>query len=167
MSKIDWHNSVDVLVVGTGNGGLTAAVCNYEMGSKDVLIIEKADKVGGTSATSGGGIWIPVNHYAQAAGAEDSLDEAREYLKNTLQGEDVPPELIENYIVNGPKMLQFLHDRSQVRYESLDHYPDYYTNVAGAKHGHRSLEPAPFMASELGSNYQRMTYTHHMMRMLE
>ena len=165
MSEINWHSAVDVLVVGTGNGGLTAAICNYEMGSQDVLIIEKADKVGGTSATSGGGIWIPVNHYAQAAGAEDSLDEAREYLKNTLQGEDVPAELIENYIVNGPKMLQFLHDRSQVRYESLDHYPDYYTNVAGAKHGHRSLEPAPFMASELGSNFRRMTYTHHMMRM--
>ncbi|RZV48470.1 MAG: FAD-binding protein, partial [Pseudomonadales bacterium] len=48
-----FDHSVDVLVVGTGNGGLTSAVCNYEMGSRDVLVIEKADKVGGTSATSG------------------------------------------------------------------------------------------------------------------
>ena len=59
MSQMNWDREVDVLVVGTGNGGLTAAVCNWEMGTKDVLIIEKQDKVGGTSATSGGGIWIP------------------------------------------------------------------------------------------------------------
>ena len=55
-----WDHAVDVLVVGSGNGGLTAAVANHEMGSKDVLVIEKADKIGGTSATSGGGIWVPV-----------------------------------------------------------------------------------------------------------
>ena len=55
MSQMNWDREVDVLVVGTGNGGLTAAVCNWEMGTKDVLIIEKQDKVGGTSATSGGG----------------------------------------------------------------------------------------------------------------
>jgi 3-oxosteroid 1-dehydrogenase len=118
-----WDQTVDILVVGSGNGGLTAALTNYEMGSKDVLVIEKAAKVGGTSATSGGGIWIPCNHYAEASGAEDSLDEAREYLRHTLEGEDIPAELVESYLVNGPKMLKFLHDRSQVRYESLAHYP--------------------------------------------
>ncbi len=160
-----WDREVDVLVVGTGNGGLTAAICNYEMGSKDVLIIEKSDKVGGTSATSGGGIWIPNNHYAKACGAEDSYDDAREYLRQTLDGEDVPEELIDSYLINGPKMLQFLHDRTQVRYESREHYPDYYTNLPGARAGHRSLEPAPFMASELGANYKNLTYTHFMMRM--
>ncbi|NNL10844.1 MAG: FAD-binding protein [Pseudomonadales bacterium] len=159
-----FDHSVVVLVVGTGNGGLTSAVCNYEMGSRDVLVIEKADKVGGTSATSGGGIWIPCSHYAKECGAEDSLQEAREYLRQTLEGEDVPPELVDAYLENGPKMLRFLHDRSQVRYESLDHYPDYYTNVDGAKEGHRSLEPAPFNCSELGDDYKRMTYSHHMMR---
>jgi 3-oxosteroid 1-dehydrogenase len=160
-----WDQTVDILVVGSGNGGLTAALTNYEMGSKDVLVIEKAAKVGGTSATSGGGIWIPCNHYAEASGAEDSLDEAREYLRHTLEGEDIPAELVESYLVNGPKMLKFLHDRSQVRYESLAHYPDYYSNLPGAKSGHRSLEPAPVKASVLGADYQRLTYTHHMMRL--
>jgi 3-oxosteroid 1-dehydrogenase len=161
----NWDRDVDVLVVGTGNGGLTAAICNYEMGSKEVLIIEKSNKVGGTSATSGGGIWIPNNHYAKACGAEDSFEDAREYLRQTLAGEDVPDELVEAYLVNGPKMLQFLHDRTRVRYESLEHYPDYYTNLPGARAGHRSLEPAPFMASDLGPNYKNLTYTHFMMRM--
>ena len=161
----NWDREVDVLVIGTGNGGLTAAICNYEMGSKDVLIIEKSNKVGGTSSTSGGGIWIPNNHYAKACGAEDSFEDAREYLRQTLAGEDVPDELVDAYLINGPKMLQFLHDRTRVRYESLEHYPDYYTNLPGARAGHRSLEPAPFMASELGSNYKNLTYTHFMMRM--
>ncbi len=161
----NWDREVDVLVVGTGNGGLTSAICNYEMGSKDVLIIEKSNKVGGTSSTSGGGIWIPNNHYAKACGAEDSYEDAREYLRQTLAGEDVPEDLVDAYLVNGPKMLQFLHDRTRVRYESLEHYPDYYTNLPGARAGHRSLEPAPFMASDLGANYKNLTYTHFMMRM--
>ena len=154
-----------MLVVGSGNGGLTAALCNYEMGTKDVLVLEKANKIGGTSATSGGGIWIPCSHYSVEAGASDSLDEAREYLKASLGDADVPEELVEAYLVNGPKMLRFLHDRSDVRYESLDHYPDYYTNLSGSKTGHRSLEPTPMQCSDLGEDYKRMTYSHHMMRL--
>lgn len=166
MSELSgWDREVDVLVVGTGNGGLTAAICNWEMGAKDVLIIEKSDKVGGTSATSGGGIWVPCSHYAQDAGAEDNLEDAKAYLRNTLFGEDVPEEMIDAYLENGPRMLRFLHDRTDVRYESLEHYPDYYTNVEGARAGHRSLEPAPFMVSELGADFKRMTWTHHMMRL--
>ena len=160
-----WDREVDVLVVGTGNGGLTAALCNWEMGTRDVLLIEKGPKIGGTSATSGGGIWVPNSHYAQEAGAQDSREAAKAYLTHTLFGEDVPETLIDAYLDNGPKMLRFLHDRTDVRYESLEHYPDYYTNMEGAREGHRSLEPNPVMASELGTNWRNMTWTHHMMRM--
>ena len=162
----DWDNSVDVLVIGTGNGGLTAALCNYEMGTKDVLVVEKSDQVGGTSSVSGGGIWIPCSHYAKECGAEDSLDEAREYLKHTLEGENISPELINTYLENGPKMLRFMADRTHVEYQSLEHYPDYYSSLPGAKPGHRSLEPAPVNASVLGKFYKRMRYSHHMMRLL-
>ena len=165
MSQMNWDREVDVLVVGTGNGGLTAAVCNWEMGTKDVLIIEKQDKVGGTSATSGGGIWIPNTHYAKEVGAEDSPEAAKAYLMNTLFGEDVPEEMIDIYLEKAPEMLKYLHDRTDVRYESLAEYPDYYTNMEGAREGHRSLEPAPIMASELGENWKNMTWTHFMMRM--
>ena len=160
-----WDREVDVLVVGTGNGGLTAALCNWEMGTRDVLLIEKGPKIGGTSATSGGGIWVPNSHYAQEAGAQDSREAAKAYLTHTLFGEDVPETLIDAYLDNGPKMLRFLHDRTDVRYESLEHYPDYYTNMEGAREGHRSLEPSPVMASELGTNWRNITWTHHMMRM--
>lgn len=160
-----WDTSVDVLVVGTGNGGFTAALCNHLMGAGDVLLIEKGNKVGGTSATSGGGIWIPCSHYAQDAGAQDSIAEAQQYLDQTLAGEDIPPELVSSYLENGPKMLRFMHDRTDMRYDSLDHYPDYYTTLPGAKTGHRSLEPTPIHASELGDDYKNLTYTHHMIRM--
>ena len=73
----NWDYSYDVVVVGSGNGGLTAALCCYEMGCRDVLVIEKSDLYGGTSSISGGGVWIPGNRYARAAGADDSFDKAR------------------------------------------------------------------------------------------
>ncbi len=165
MDKTTWDREVDVLVVGTGNGALTSALCNWEMGSKDLLIVEKTDKVGGTSASSGGGIWIPANHYAKACGAEDSIEDAKTYLMGTLFGEDVPEEMIDAYLENGPKMLKFLSDRTDVRYESLEHYPDYYTNYDGARAGHRSLEPAPIDMSELGDDWKNVRWSHHMMRM--
>ena len=165
MSETKWDREVDVLVVGTGNGALTAALCNWEMGTQDVLIIEKTDKVGGTSATSGGGIWIPANHYAKACGADDSAEDAKKYLMGTLFGEDVPEEMIDIYIDQSPKMLKFLADRTDVIYESLEHNPDYYTNYEGAKSGHRSLEPKPINMSELGDDWKNLRWTHHMMRM--
>jgi len=163
----EWDKEVDVLVVGTGNGALTSALCNWEMGTKDILIVEKTDKVGGTSASSGGGIWIPVNHYAKACGAQDSPEDARKYLIGTLFGEDVPEELIDSYIENSPKMLKFLADRTDVVYESLEHYPDYYTNYEGAREGHRSLEPKPIDMSELGDHWKDLRWSHHMMRMFD
>ena len=165
MDNMTWDREVDVLVVGTGNGALTSALCNWEMGSKDLLVVEKTDKVGGASASSGGGIWIPANHYAKACGAEDSIEDAKTYLMGTLFGEDVPEEMIDAYLENGPKMLKFLSDRTDVRYESLEHYPDYYTNYDGARAGHRSLEPAPIDMSELGDDWKNVRWSHHMMRM--
>jgi 3-oxosteroid 1-dehydrogenase len=155
--------TVDVLVVGSGNGALTAALCCYELGVKDVLVIEKAGMFGGTSATSGGGIWIPCNRYARAAGAQDSPQEAAEYLKHTLPPDAAPPEIIATYLEQGPKMVDFMHERTRVRYMTLDHYPDYYSFLPGAKGGHRSLEPEPVNRDVLGAEADRLIDSHHMM----
>jgi 3-oxosteroid 1-dehydrogenase len=159
--------SVDVLVVGSGNGALTAALCAYEMGVRDVLVVEKSALYGGTSSTSGGGIWIPCSRPAQAAGAKDSYEEALQYVKGSTPAGAVPEGMQETYLREGPKMLDFLQARTRVRYESLAHYPDYWSNLPGAKHGHRSLEPAPLARSVLGADAKKLRDTHHMMWMFD
>lgn len=159
--------SVDVLVVGSGNGALTAALCAYELGVRDVLVVEKSDRYGGTSATSGGGVWIPCNRYAREAGAQDSLKEASEYLQGTIPPDAVPGEMIDTYLREGPRMIDFLHERTRVRYQSLAHYPDYWSFFPGAKHGHRSMEPEPVNRDVLGTESSRLRDTHHMMWMFD
>ena len=126
-------------------------------------MIEKSDLYGGTSALSGGGVWIPGNRYAKAAGAEDSFDKAKTYLRQLITEEEVPEEQLDAFLINGPKMVDFLHERTQVRYETLESYPDYYTNLEGAMEGHRSMEPETFDASELGEEWRRLRRTHQMM----
>ncbi|QFU75495.1 FAD-dependent oxidoreductase [Halioglobus maricola] len=158
-----WDHSFDVVVVGSGNGGMTAALCTYEMGTEDVLVIEKADLYGGTSSISGGGVWIPGNRYAREAGAEDSAAKAKTYLRQLITEEAVPEYQLDAFLENGPKMVDFLHERTRVRYETLEHYPDYYTNLDGAMDGHRSMEPTTFDASELGDEWRNLRRTHPMM----
>ena len=164
-AAVGWDHSVDVLVAGSGNGGLAAALCCYEMGVKDALVVEKSALYGGTSSVSGGGVWIPCNRYAKAAGAKDSLDEARRYLKACLPMEHVPEEMLEAYLVNGPKMVDFLHERTQVRYVNLAFYPDYFQECDGAKPGHRSMEPEPLNADALGAHRKTLRRTHPMMHL--
>lgn len=161
----NWDHAVDVLVAGSGNGGMTAAVCAHEMGAGDVLLIEKHDKFGGTSAISGGGVWVPCNRYARAAGAADSREDALRYLEATVPAESVPREMLETYVDNAPRMLDFLHERTRVRYVTLPQYPDYYSMLPGARTGHRSMEPEPLMKSELGDEAANLVDTHHMMWM--
>ena len=156
---MNWDHSVDVLVVGSGNGGLTAALCSHELGAGEVLVIEKAGLYGGTSARSGGGLWIPCNHYALAAGVQDSLDEAATYLRHTLPA-DAEPGRIRAYLQAGPEMIRFLHERIGARYVSVGSYPDYFTTAPGARLGHRMLEPEPFYLDELGAEARHLMPTH-------
>ena len=89
MSNDNWDHSADIVVVGSGAGALTAALVAAIDGAS-VLIVEKGEHYGGTSATSGGGLWIPDNHLMRAAGMQDSADEAMQYLL-ALTAEDVAP----------------------------------------------------------------------------
>ena len=116
-----WDEEVDVVVVGSGNGALTAALVAHDQGAR-VLVIEKADKIGGTSASSGGGVWVPNNRYARAAGAQDSPEEARAYLDHVSPPGKIPPELLDTYVQRAPEMIDYLHENTRwVRYASLDH----------------------------------------------
>ena len=147
---------VDVLVIGTGNGGLTGALAAKSSEQDRVLVIEKQGFIGGTSAASGGGVWIPGNRYAREAGVDDSFEEAREYLKATIPPEEYQSDLIDTYLKVGPKMVDFLHENSVVRYESLPSYPDYFNEAPGMKPGHRSMEPSPISMDALGGDAKRL-----------
>jgi len=160
---MNWDKEVDVLVVGSGNGALTAALSCYEMGVENVLVVEKGEFYGGTSAMSGGGIWVPNNHYAKAAGAKDSYEDAYRYLQETVPEGVVSEVKLKSYLKAAPEMLRFLHDRTQVRYESLAGYPDYYTDRPGSRAGHRSLEPATLSISRLGKDWPYLNLAHPMM----
>ncbi|MDB5583605.1 MAG: fumarate reductase/succinate dehydrogenase flavoprotein [Bradyrhizobium sp.] len=148
----------DILVVGSGGGALTAAVTAARLGA-DVIVAEKAPLFGGTSATSGGAIWIPNNHHQEKVGAKDSPEEAWAYLK-ALVGDDVPDAKLHAYIDNAPKMLVDMESNTFVQYRPID-YADYHTDLPGAKDGHRTLEPLPIDARTLGErNYDLLRPIH-------
>ncbi len=102
------------------------------------LVIEKTDQYGGTTATSGGGIWIPCNHLMAKHGESDTEDAALTYLKATV-GDEVSEERLRAYVQNAPKMLKFLEDNSEVKFNATP-YADYFPDKPGGKDGlpHRS-----------------------------
>ena len=149
MPNNGWDHEVDVLIVGSGAGGLTAAVAAADQHG-DVLVIEKGDKYGGTSATSGGGIWIPNSPLGKAVGLEDSEEEAFQYLR-PQSAANVPDELIRAYIRRAPEMLEWLLANTPVRYFSVP-YPDYHVEYPGGKAGFRTHLPADFDGRLLGKD---------------
>ena len=149
----------DVVVVGSGNGGMTAAITAHDQGLS-VLIIEKSNLFGGTSATSGGGVWIPNNRYALEQNADDSIEDARAYIKHVSPEGKISSNLIETYLEKGPEMIDYLHENSQVRYQSLEHYPDYFPDDPGGKTGHRSMEPEPINGNLLKDDFSKLRDQH-------
>jgi len=150
-------HEVDVLVVGTGAGGLTSAITAHEYGA-DVLVVEKSDKVGGTSATSGGGTWVPCNHLMSAHGESDNREDAMTYMKACI-GDDVTEKRMAAFVDNAPKMLTFIMDKSEVDYISTP-YADYFPDKPGGKDGWRTLDPVPYNAAKLGDNLDTLRDPH-------
>lgn len=148
-----WDTEVDVLVVGSGAGGLVSAIVAADHHAR-VLVIEKSGEYGGTSATSGGGIWIPNSHLAAAAGLQDSEAEAYEYLRG-LSAPNVPDEVIRAYIRKAPEMLRWLVEQTPVRYNSVP-YPDYHVENPGGKPGFRTHLPAGFDGRRLGDDMRTL-----------
>jgi 3-oxosteroid 1-dehydrogenase len=148
-----WDEEVDVIVVGSGAGGMTAALCAAGEGLK-ALVIEKSEYYGGTSAVSGGGIWIPCNDDIEKNGGQDSYEAALGYVKLLTEGE-VPESRIEAYLQNAPEMVRHLARRFGVRFRGVPLYPDYYPDKPGGLDGHRSMEPVEFNAALLGEDFDR------------
>ncbi|HAG93329.1 MAG: 3-oxosteroid 1-dehydrogenase [Pseudomonadales bacterium] len=149
-----FDQEVDVLVVGSGAGALTAAVVARVEGCKDVLVVEKSAQYGGTSAMSGGGIWIPNSHYARAEGVQDSAKEALTYLKAVI-GDEVSEARLRAYVEKAPEMLEYLARHSRVAFEPVP-YSDYYPEMPGGKEGHRTHQPLPVNARHLKQAFRQL-----------
>ena len=157
-------HTVDVLVVGSGAGAMTAALAAAKAGLK-TLIIDKANVYGGTSATSGGGLWITCNHLMPGVGIEDNPDDAFQYL-TALTGNDVPAANVASYAKNGRRMLEWIMGNSEVQFISMKEYADYYQHIPGARPGGRSIDPLPYDARKLGEDFHNMNMPHQQVRVL-
>ncbi len=148
------EESWDAIVVGAGAGGLAAACVAAAEGLR-TLLIEKSALAGGTTATSGGMVWIPANPKMAAAGVADSLESARRYLDRAA-----PPArdtaAREAFLARGPEALAFLEAHTQLRLRPVLNYPDYYPGLPGATLGGRVLEPVEFDARALGREFARL-----------
>lgn len=130
-------------------------------------MVEKSALYGGTSATSGGVPWIPNSRHAREAGAKDSYEEAYKYLEQTIPAKHFRLEVIRAFLLNGPKMVDYLEAHSRARYRSLAKYPDYHTDVSGSRAGHRALEALPIDADELGEDFETLRPGHAFWNALE
>lgn len=154
MSSERWDHSVDWLVVGSGAGAMTSAIVAHDLGAT-TLLLEKAPVYGGSSAMSGGGLWIPNNHLMDGVGISDCYDDALAYL-NAVTGGVVPQARLRAYLDHAPQMVKYLCEKTRVELVSLPEYPDYYPNAPGSRPGGRALEPKSFDARQLGDEFLRM-----------
>lgn len=138
----------DVVVVGSGAAGMVAALTAAHQGLSTV-VVEKAPHYGGSTARSGGGVWIPNNEILKRDGVKDTAEAARKYL-HTIIGDAVPADKIDTYLDRSPEMLSFVLKNSPLKLCWVPGYSDYYPETPGGKATGRSVEPKPFNAKKLG-----------------
>ena len=136
----------DVIVIGSGSAGLSAAVSALHEGAR-VAVLERSSKLGGTSAVSGGVPWIPNNHHMHEVGAHDTREQALTYLK-FLASDRSEEGMLETYVDAAPQVLQFLETETELRFRSMK-WCDYRIEFPGGNFG-RSVAPALFDGNSLG-----------------
>lgn len=151
-----WDKEVDVLVVGSGAGGMLSALVAAK-NHADVLIIEKERLWGGTSATSGAGIWIPASDQAAAAGFKDKTADAFKYVRK-LSAKNVPDANIKAFVENAAPMLRWMGANTEIDYQAFP-YPDYHAeNPGGSPTGYRTHMPLPIDGRKLGKDVETLRY---------
>ncbi|WP_104181941.1 FAD-dependent oxidoreductase [Arthrobacter sp. B0490] len=146
----------DVVIVGSGAGGMTAALAAHNRGLSCV-VIEAQDTYGGTTAVSGGIVWVPANHIIKREGSSDTPDLGRTYV-DALIGDQVSPERRESFLEDGRRMLFELEQASHwFRFHWAKGYPDYYPELPGGLKEGRAIAPELLDAEELGGDLAAMT----------
>lgn len=147
-------DAVDVVVVGAGGAGMTAALAAKKRGL-DTVLIEKSSYFGGSTARSGGGVWIPNNYALKKAGQDDDPELSRTYL-DSIVGDAVPKVRRDTYLDRGPEVLDFVRDNTPLRFTWVPDYADYHPEAPGGRPAGRSCEPIPLDARFLGSELDRL-----------
>jgi succinate dehydrogenase/fumarate reductase flavoprotein subunit len=144
----------DVLVIGSGAGGLAAAVTARKVGGLEIIVVEKEPEFGGTTAISGGVLWIPGNRHAQANGVKDTREAARKYMELECGAffDDVSADA---FLINAPQMVEWFERETSVKFVSTL-YPDYHPGIGGGVDVGRSILAAPFDIRELGKDMARL-----------
>src|SRR5258707_8364605 len=146
----EWDRETDVVVIGSGAAALSAALSAATGGAR-VVVMEKAPVLGGTSAMSGAGTWIPSNHHMLAAGMSDTPEEALAYLRATApegwQAEE--DALWQAFAEQAADALKFIEDNTPLKFE-LVHHPDLYVEAPGGKLSGRMVSPLPISRNILG-----------------
>lgn len=158
-----WDLEADVVVLGSGGAAMTAAISAHDFGAKEVVILEKSGMVGGTTAMSGGMLWIPGNHHQTEAGIDESDEDIVAYLDSLAPGA-LDPETLGAFMAKGPELIRYLADKTPVRFHAYADFPDYQPYMPGAKpDGGRSLDNEAFSFERLGKwasrvNPSKMAY---------
>lgn len=154
MSPITWDREVDLAIVGSGAAGLSAAIVAASLGLEP-LVLEKADVIGGSTAVSGGVVWIAENRGMAQAGAPDLVGAARRYIEQVV-GPYLRPDMIDAYLRTGPEMVDFFNGETAVRLVPRMYAPDYQSELEGASAGGRALDPVEFDGRRLGAWFARL-----------
>ncbi len=147
MPLTDDRPAADVIVVGSGVASLSAALAAHDRGAR-VMVIERTDSIGGTTAVSGGGIWMPQNRHMGEVGADDSRPEALAYMQR-LTARRTPAELLDQYVDDGPGIVASVEERTPLRLQAMT-WPDYHPEFEGGKASGRMLEPHLYDTRRLG-----------------
>ncbi len=154
--EVQLPDTVDVVVVGAGGAGMTAALAAAHQGLH-TLLIEKSAYFGGSTARSGGGVWIPGNYALRAAGQVDADDDAesKKYL-DAIVGDVVPKVRRDTYLDRGPEVMDFLKAETPVRFTWVPEYADYLPEAPGGRARGRTVEAIPLNAKFLGDELSRL-----------
>ena len=148
------RHECDVLVVGSGAGGLATAVAAAHR-RLDVLVVEKEPVFGGTSARSGGWMWIPCNGPAQRAGVDDSIAAARRYLQHEA-GAHFDAARVDAFLETGPRAVEFFETETKLQFDLGPTFADYHPDAPGGVDGGRSIVARPFDGRDLGPEIRRL-----------
>nr|WP_279635586.1 FAD-dependent oxidoreductase [Paraburkholderia unamae] len=143
----------DLVVVGSGAAGLATAITAKKRGL-DVVVLEKEPVFGGTTALSGGVLWIPLSQYGRQQNPADSVERVREYMMSET-GSNYDAAAVQCFIENGPKMVEFFERETEMKFVPTL-YPDYHPDAPGGVDIGRSILAAPYDIRGLGKDMQRL-----------